>query len=111
MCPHSSWERYVVAPRSRRRPLRAHRLEVAPSRARARPQRAGIVVLMSVRKLDAYLQTLQPESREVVNSILKSNIGTQLSQVPFIEQARACRGTRPGAAARAPAPPLRRKRR
>lgn len=47
---------------------------------------AGRVLYIPAESLDKFLFTCRPESAVVVKQIARTNIGTQLSQVPFIEQ-------------------------
>ena len=48
---------------------------------------SALVLVLAPSRLNDFLKTLSDESQEVVNAILRTNIGTQLSQVPFIDQA------------------------
>ena len=47
---------------------------------------AGKVLYMSADNLDKFLFVCKPESADIVKQITRTNIGTQLSNVPFIEQ-------------------------
>jgi len=47
----------------------------------------GSVLWITGEKLDSFMAQLSEHSRDAVGAILRTNIGTQLSQVPFIQEA------------------------